>query len=84
MAQIQSIQIWNNGEQKSASILNANIVQDNLETDCSFYYQLCESEEGKVLAQGNLTLGGEDYLAWDGSNDTAYIYIADKLNLTII
>jgi len=27
---------------------------------------------------------GEDYLAWDNSNEAAYVYIAEKLNLTLI
>jgi hypothetical protein len=29
-------------------------------------------------------MSGEDYLNWDDSNNAAYAYIADKLNLTIL
>jgi hypothetical protein len=29
-------------------------------------------------------LNGENYLDWNGSNDFAYSYIAEKLNLTLI
>jgi hypothetical protein len=39
---------------------------------------------GQTLAEGNITMDGENYLAWDGSNDIAFSYIAEKLNLTLI
>jgi len=39
---------------------------------------------GQTLAEGNITMSGNDYLAWDGDNDYAFTYIAEKLNLTII
>jgi len=29
-------------------------------------------------------MSGEDYLAWDGDNDYAFTYIAEKLNLIIV
>ena len=93
MKQIEPIGIWKNGESFEANLLNAYIINDNLESSCSFYYQLCSSGEGtealplvigQTLAEGNITMSGEDYLNWDNSNDQAYSYIAEKLNLTII
>jgi hypothetical protein len=39
---------------------------------------------GQAVAEGNLTMDGENYLAWNGSNDYAFSYIAEKLNLTLI
>jgi hypothetical protein len=39
---------------------------------------------GQTLAEGNVTMDGDDYLAWNGSNDDAYSYIATKLNLTLV
>jgi hypothetical protein len=93
MKSIQPIQIWKNGESQEANLLNAYIINDNLATSCSFYYQLCASGEGteamplvigQTLAEGNLTMDGENYLAWNGSNDYAFSYIAEKLNLTLI
>jgi hypothetical protein len=39
---------------------------------------------GQSVAEGNISLSGEDYLAWNGSNDYAYEYIAEKLNLTLV
>lgn len=92
MKQIEPITIWINGENKSAIILNASIIQDNLDTSCSFYYQLCEALEAdeealmitSVLVDGNLIMSGESYLQWNGSNDAAYTYIAKQLNLTLV
>ncbi len=93
MKSIEPIQIWKNGESQEANLLNAVIINDNLESSCSFYYQLCSSGEGteamplvigQTLADGNVTMSGEDYINWDDSNDAAYAYIAEKLNLTII
>ena len=93
MKPIQPVTIWKNGESQEANLLNAYIINDNLATSCTFYYQLCSSGEGtealplvigQTLAEGNVTMSGEDYLNWDNSNDQAYSYIAEKLNLTII
>ena len=93
MKQIEPITIWKNGESQEANLLNAIIINDNLATSCSFYYSLNASGEGteamplvvgQTLAEGNVTMAGDDYLNWDDSNDAAYAYIAEKLNLTII
>lgn len=93
MKKIQPVIIWKNGESFEANLLNAYIINDNLATSCSFYYSLNASGEGteayplvigQTLAEGNVTMDGEKYLAWDGSNDYAFSYIAEKLNLTLI
>ncbi len=93
MKKIESVTAWKNGEQLEANLLNAIIINDNLESSCSFYYSLCASGEGteamplvigETLAEGNITMDGENYLAWDGDNDYAFTYIAEKLNLTLI
>ena len=93
MRQIESVTIWNDGEQKTASILTAKIVDDNLQSACNFYYELCEGGQGteemplikgSSLVAGNVPISGQDYLDWDNSNEAAYVYIAEKLNLTLI
>jgi hypothetical protein len=93
MKPIEPVSIWKNGESQEANLLNAYIVNDNLQSSCSFYYSLCASGEGteamplviwQTLADGNLTMDGENYLAWDGDNNYAFTYIAKKLNLTLI
>ena len=93
MKPIQPITIWKNGESQEANLLNAYIINDNLKSSCSFYYSLNASGEGtedfplvigQTLAEGNITMSGEQYLAWDGDNNFAFSYIAEKLNLTLI
>ena len=93
MKPIEPITIWKNGESQEANLLNAYIINDNLATACSFYYQLCSSGEGteamplligQTLAEGNVSMDGENYLNWDGNNDFVFTYIAEKLNLTLI
>jgi hypothetical protein len=93
MKSIKPVTIWKNGESQEANLLNAYIVNDNLQSACSFYYALCSSGEGteamplvvgQTLAEGSVPMYGEDYLAWDNSNEAAYVYIAEKLNLTLI
>ena len=92
MKQIQPVTIWNNGEEKTATILTLTL-QDNMLNFCSFYYQLCEGGQGTEempliqgnrLAEGNKYMSEETYLNWDGSNEKAYLYIAEQLNLTLI
>ncbi len=90
---IQPVSIWNNGQSKQASELDARIIYDDLATSCTFYYELKEavvvdeegaSSGGAVLSVGNVAMDNEDYQNWDNSNASAYNYIADKLNLVII
>jgi hypothetical protein len=93
MKSIEPISIWKNGESFEANLLNAYIINDNLATSCTFYYSLCSSGQGteamplvigQTLADGNINMIGQSYIDWDNSNDAAYAYIAEKLNLTII
>jgi hypothetical protein len=92
MREIQPIQIWKNGEVKTASILDAQIINDNLESNCTFYWQLKEADSvvdeqtisGQTLADGNASLSGEDYDNWDGSNDYAFSYIATQINVVLL
>lgn len=85
---ITPVTIWANGESKSANLFSMVSIQDDLSTSATFYYQLMEiypEAEPTVstqLAQGNLTLGGEDYPTWDGSNEWIMNWAAEKLNLT--
>jgi len=84
---IQPVSIWNNGQSKQASELDARIIFDDLATSATFYYELKEVVEGvsgSVLSVGNIAMDGEDYIDWDNSNEEAYVYIAGKLNLTIV
>ena len=81
---IQPVSIWANGQSKEASELDARIIYDDLATSCTFYYELKEGNGGLTLSVGNVAMDGQDYIDWDNSNEQAYVYIANKLNLTII
>ena len=91
MKAINSVQVWKNGEEKQANMFNLILINDDLATSATFYYQLLASsqdEEGNVssemLVDGNVSMNNEDYQNWDDSNDGAYNYCAGKLNLVII
>lgn len=94
MKNISPIQIWVNGQNKTAQVLDARIINDDLATSCTFYYELREAstpatesapeELGNVLATGNVSMSGEDYQNWDDSNDSAYQFIAERINVVIL
>jgi hypothetical protein len=85
MKNISPVTIWKNGQNKTASVLDAIIINDNLSSSCTFYWMLKEDgEAGQVLADGNATMSGEDYDGWDGSNDYAFEYIASQIKVTIL
>jgi hypothetical protein len=86
MKTIQAVSIWDNGTLQQAKVLNAYAVNVALGKSATFYYGLfAETPEGNVsnqLAQGNLTMSGDDYLQWDLDN-FAWDWIAEQLNLVI-
>jgi hypothetical protein len=82
MKTITPISIWDNGTVQEATVLNTYAINDNLSTSATFYYTLL-SESMQQLAQGNLTMSGDYYDAWE-NNDYAYDWVAGQLNLTII
>lgn len=91
MKTIQPINVWSNGSMKSATKFNMNSIFDDLETSATFFYELLnasqDQEGNEVLiqvAQGNLSMFGQEYQDWDDSNDAAYTWGADQLNLTIL
>lgn len=91
MKTIQAVNVWQNGQVKSATKFNLDIIYDNLESSATFFYQLLEEfvdVEGiqniSSVTQGNLMIDGQEYQDWDDSNDGAYTWAAGKLSLTII
>lgn len=81
MKQIEKIKIWDNGQTKEAVILNAYAVNVQLGSSATFYYALLSADKMQ-LAQGNLTMSGDAYQAWE-SDEIAWEWIAKELNLTI-
>ena len=95
--QIQPVTIWVNGESKQAEYFQVTCINDNYENSATNYWQLftknvdAEGVEsmGEQVAQGNLTISGEEYVAWGDQpamaiNAWIYQWSADKLNLVIL
>lgn len=95
--QIQPVSIWTPSGVKSAVQLSAIIINDNLSNSASFYYELKAADvttqdaqgddvvtPGVVLQNGNCSMGGVDYTNWDDSNDGAYEFVADSINVTLV
>jgi hypothetical protein len=85
---INPVSIWTNGKSQNANVFSMISISDNLLDTASFYYQLLavdatqEQPTQVQLAQGNLTLGPDEYPTWDGSNDWIMNWGAIQLNLT--
>ena len=94
MRGIQPVDIWSNGQSLQANNLSMYSINDNLSSSATFYYQLLNitiNQDGNTtsspLSQGNLTMDGTDYENWGENgniNDEAYVWAADKLNLTLV
>lgn len=94
MKNIEPIQVWKNGASETASFLDSKITNDNLSTTCLFYWQLLKQDPVNPelpdevsytqLSEGHLEMTSDDYTNWDGSNDSAYVFIAQQLGLTLV
>ena len=90
MKTIEPVDVWYNGANISATVLSAIVQNDNLQNTATFQYQLLAEVvmEGSSYTYLNsvvtnyLTITGQDYLDWD-TNDYAYNWIANQINLTI-
>lgn len=79
MKSIQPVSIWVAGEEKTGNKLSLSIVNDNLATSATFFWQIIDQTEvpnpadpslppmitNNVLAQGNLVISGQEYDDWD-------------------
>lgn len=87
MKQIQSINIWKNGNLIQANYLELKVVHDDLKNTAIFYYSLNETSEGGIITDGNITISEQEYDQWGESiniNEDAYNIAASKLNLVYI
>lgn len=89
MKTIQTVNVWNNGQIKTAELFRLRSTNDDLETASDFYYELLEADgtpEPYVIASGSLSISGTAYTTWKADvdpNEYAYTWAADQLNLTI-
>lgn len=93
MKQIEPVQVWKDGENKTATHIDLKIIHDDLSTTATLYYQLKaetitgETSSFESVADGNHTIFGEEYEAWGESGDInaeTYLIVAEALNLEII
>jgi len=86
MKTIQPVSIWDNGVNQNATILNTYAANVALNSYAVFNYflfgQLEDGNIGQQIAQGTLTMSGEDYKLWQ-SDAYAWDWVAGKLNLVI-
>lgn len=89
---IQSVQSWNRGTVTTLNSFRLQSTNDNLRDSCTFYWQIGNAvgldTGGAAFAaytwvqDGNLTMSGQDYLNWSGSNDAAMTWALLQLNLS--
>ena len=95
MKPIQPVNIWYNGQMVQANNLSVKSAEDNLSTQARFDYILTNvmTVSGsslpiyQTLNQGSLIISGSDYTNWNNEtdiNEAAYVWVANKLNLTLV
>jgi hypothetical protein len=91
MKTINPVMVWYGGQEVEATVLGAVVQSDNLQNSATFQYQLMQQTSGDLnplyiypqpVVTNYITMSGEAYDAW-GTNDYAYEWIAEQLNLTI-
>lgn len=86
MKAIQPLEIWKDGETKTAVCLKLYISYDNLESNAALVYQLCDANDLNVY-EGQIFITGQNYIDWGASGDSnaeAYTIAALQLNLTLL
>jgi hypothetical protein len=81
--EINPITIWKNGKDEIAKSIFIELINDNLINTASFKYSLADDLEFN-LANGILTLEGQDYKNWDGGNDYVFSWISQKLLIVFL
>jgi hypothetical protein len=85
MRNIQPLDIWSDGETKTAVCIRLYISYDDLETRAAFQYALCDVD-GVTIYEGQILIEGQTYLDWGSSGDSnneAYTIAATQLNITL-
>jgi beta-lactamase class D len=95
--QIEPVTIWSNGESKVAEYLQVTGINDNYESSATNYWAMFtkivdeegNDKQGEQVAQGNLTISGQDYINWGDQpamaiNEWIYDWSASQLNLVIL
>jgi hypothetical protein len=92
MKNIEPIEVWTEKGVKTAKYLSSRIIDDNMESSATFYWQLFDekideeenAQPNESIRQGNVSMSPEQYEEWDNSNEEGYIFVANQINVTII
>jgi hypothetical protein len=90
MKKIQPFNIWVNGQTKTALYMSLVLNNDNLLNQAVFYWAFYDEQQGKPgnkITDGNITLQGADYIAYNtssNSNNYAWNWAAQTLGVTLI
>lgn len=85
MRNIQPLDIWSDGDTKTAVALSLYISYDDLSTQAALVYKLHDNI-GAIIYEGQILFTGQEYLDWGNSGDSnaeAYTLAASHLNLTL-
>jgi hypothetical protein len=86
MRNIQPLDIWSNGDVKTAVTLSLYISYDDLSTQAALIYKLLDVD-GSSIYEGQIFFKDQTYIDWGSSGDSnseAYTLAAAQLNLTLI
>lgn len=95
MYEIQPLSIWVNGKNQTVTKFNTYSVEDNLQNGVTGMAKFCwllgietiglnDEPEVNWIVSGNVTMEGEQYVNWNGSNDYAINFVAEQIGVTII
>jgi len=88
MKNIQSVNIWVNGEIEIGTKLQVSGAGDDYSSRAVSNYKIYD-DDMQIIAEGNIIIEGEDYINWGNLpamsiNEWIYNWVAQKLNLVII
>lgn len=82
---ILPVDIWKDGQTRSATKLLLRVIADDLYSQATFYYEMRTSDDD-IITAGNLVLSGTDYTTWNTSANAtpaAFTWATTQLNLTL-
>jgi hypothetical protein len=56
---------------------------DNLESQCAFYWWLFTADN-TLVDNGAVMCDGDNYTTWDGNREYPYQFVADKIGVVLI
>lgn len=86
MRNIQPLDIWSNGDTKTAVTMSLYISYDDLSSQAALIYKLLDVD-GSIIYEGQVLFTGQEYIDWGNSGDSnneAYVLAASHLNIVLI